>query len=329
MRQNHRYERFVLLIIYVFISLSDSRIVDIGTFEELSSKEDTIFNDLVREFEIKQQEEESDAPMDQDADEIGEVFDKLVESMTNTNLRKRIRTTSKESEETSPLIERKLSNTSAHSYMTFHKSNSHLSNNADAKLIEEEDMEIGKVNSKMYTDYIKAFGLSLFVIYLITMFLIRTSLESTSQIWLSRWSTEVSMNTSKIHPVAGLGIYAGFSLSSTVFIGIATAITAVGSYNASRKLHDDFLLSLLRSPMSFFDSTPMGRILNRLSKDIERIDNDLPGKMNYTFAVAADAIVQIASAMFVMPTLGILAIPVIIVFVFVVVSSLILYLCIE
>ena len=320
MRQNHRYERFVLLIIYVFISLSDSRIVDIGTFEELSSKEDTIFNDLVREFEVKQREEESEVPAEQELDEMDDVLNELVGSPGNTALRRRIRTISNNSEDTAPLLGRQLSTSSTHSHINYIRSVSHVSNNIEARLVEEEEMEIGKVGFKTYRDYIKVFNIPLFVVYLFTMFVIRTSLEAASQIWLSRWSTAVGTNTSTVHPIIGLSIYAGFSLSSSVFIGVACFFVTIGCYNASKKLHDGFLFSLLRSPMSFFDTTPMGRILNRLSKDIQRIDDEFPGKMNFGFVLTADAIVHIASSVFVMPILGILTVPVIILFVFIVVS---------
>lgn len=64
---------------------------------------------------------------------------------------------------------------------------------------------------------------------------------------------------------------------------------------ASRAMHENMLHNILRSPMSFFDTTPMGRILNRFSRDIETIDNILPqlyrSWMNTFFSVISTIIV--------------------------------------
>ena len=56
-----------------------------------------------------------------------------------------------------------------------------------------------------------------------------------------------------------------------------TSFTAAYSMvRASRVFHTAMLHNVLRSPMEFFDTTPMGRILNRFSRDIETVDSILP-----------------------------------------------------
>ena len=72
-------------------------------------------------------------------------------------------------------------------------------------------------------------------------------------------------------------------------------ITAYSMVRASRKMHASMLYNILRSPMVFFDTTPIGRILNRFSRDIETIDNILPqlfrSWMNTFFSVCSTVIV--------------------------------------
>jgi ATP-binding cassette subfamily C (CFTR/MRP) protein 1 len=47
-------------------------------------------------------------------------------------------------------------------------------------------------------------------------------------------------------------------------------------YIAGRKLHWIILIGVLHAPMSFFDTTPIGRIINRFAKDIDSVDSTLP-----------------------------------------------------
>ena len=65
-----------------------------------------------------------------------------------------------------------------------------------------------------------------------------------------------------------------------------------GTMRASKRLHGPVVINILRSPMSFFDTTPLGRILNRLSKDIEVIDLRFPLVVK-TFVMCATQIVFI------------------------------------
>ena len=46
--------------------------------------------------------------------------------------------------------------------------------------------------------------------------------------------------------------------------------------NSSRNLHQSMLVSIMHSTMQFFESTPIGRILNRFSKDITNLEYTIP-----------------------------------------------------
>ena len=83
---------------------------------------------------------------------------------------------------------------------------------------------------------------------------------------------------------------------------------------AAGNIHNDFLMKVLRAPMSFFDTTPTGRIVNRFSKDIESIDHGLPQRMGEMI----DACCTVMSVSFVivytMPALTAIVIPLILAF---------------
>lgn len=72
-----------------------------------------------------------------------------------------------------------------------------------------------------------------------------------------------------------LSIYAaiGGVLMLTVFF--REAVLFWGSINASRRIHRQLMEHVMRAKFRFFDSTPLGQIINRFSKDIEAIDQEV------------------------------------------------------
>lgn len=67
-----------------------------------------------------------------------------------------------------------------------------------------------------------------------------------------------------------------FHLSSGVSIFGTTVAISICGIIASRHLHMDLLINVLRSPMSFFECTPSGNLLNRFAKEIDAIDCMVP-----------------------------------------------------
>lgn len=64
-------------------------------------------------------------------------------------------------------------------------------------------------------------------------------------------------------------------LSAIAVFGLALSIS-LGSVVASRNLHSSLLSNVFRCPTSFFDTTPLGRVVNRFSKDVDILDSNIP-----------------------------------------------------
>lgn len=73
-----------------------------------------------------------------------------------------------------------------------------------------------------------------------------------------------------------LGIYAGLGSVQGLFVLSSAISLAAAIVFASRTLHNKLLKNVFRCPMSFFDTTPLGRVLNRFSLDIFIIDEVIP-----------------------------------------------------
>ncbi len=73
---------------------------------------------------------------------------------------------------------------------------------------------------------------------------------------------------------------AEFAICAQVIATLVNQVyLALASLNAAKNLHESMLSALLRAPMSFFHSNPLGRILNRFSKDTSDVDKNVA---NYT-----------------------------------------------
>ena len=72
-----------------------------------------------------------------------------------------------------------------------------------------------------------------------------------------------------------MGIYAVLGVSQALSAFANGVVFAALIYASSRRLHSDAITRVLHAPMVFFETTPIGRIMNRFSKDIDTMDNML------------------------------------------------------
>ena len=101
-----------------------------------------------------------------------------------------------------------------------------------------------------------------------------------ASLWLTFWTSTMGSG----RPVGGaafyLGIYSALSILQVVLAALLTAFFKRSTLNASGSLHDTMLTKLMRSPMSFFHTNPLGRIINRCTKDVSSMDKDVADNIN-------------------------------------------------
>ncbi|XGW32577.1 hypothetical protein V3C99_017265 [Haemonchus contortus] len=149
-----------------------------------------------------------------------------------------------------------------------------------SKLVEKEAVETGKVKWSVYLTYIRAIGFDLAVLFIV-VYIFSSVLGVASNLWLAKWSDDAEMiqktsNGSSYETNTRLAIYASLGVGQALFVCAASIIMALGMVGASRLLHEGILKNILRSPMIFFDITPIGRVLNRFGKDVDCLDNAIP-----------------------------------------------------
>ena len=130
-----------------------------------------------------------------------------------------------------------------------------------------------QVKFAVFLTYAKSLGV-LAVVFLLLFLVTQEGMKVGSRIWLAKWSSDNVTDTAQRDMY--LGIYGGLGLSQAVFYFIAFFIMALSAMAASRNLHKHMLINIMHSGMEFFETTPLGRIVNRFSKDMLVIDDVIP-----------------------------------------------------
>jgi ABC-type multidrug transport system fused ATPase/permease subunit len=237
------------------IMLSDGVIIESGTYDELS-KLNGVFTEYMASYNSSDNFLKKDEPKTNEDEEIKlpveEEKQSIVKKRTSFKCERAAYDKKNEAEQ---------------------KDNPSAEKN---KIIKEEQTGSGKVKFGTFLEYIKAckwwFTVIFFVLYL-TGFVAQYA----SNMWLSDWTNNMAAEQSDPSKRNfRLLIYTVITLSQTFFGVFGDLIFSFMFIHACRALHTAMLHSILRCGMSFFESTPIGRILNRFSKDIEGVDNSIP-----------------------------------------------------
>nr|XP_020450128.1 multidrug resistance-associated protein 5-like isoform X2 [Monopterus albus] len=155
------------------------------------------------------------------------------------------------------------------------------------QLMKAEEKGSGAVSWSVYGAYIQAAGGPVVFIINIFLFLSTTGSTAFSNWWLSHWIRQGSGNTSLIlvndtMASSSMRLNPHIRYYSTIYVvsmGAALLLKTMRglvfvkcTVKAASALHDKLFHRLLLSPMQFFDTTPLGRILTRFSRDMDEVD---------------------------------------------------------
>ncbi|XP_038595558.1 multidrug resistance-associated protein 1 isoform X2 [Micropterus salmoides] len=143
------------------------------------------------------------------------------------------------------------------------------------KLTEADKASTGQVKLSVFWAYLKAIGMLLSFISLL-LFLAHHLGSLFSNYWLSLWTDDPVVNGTQPDRMMRLGVYGALGLSQGVAVFGYSLSMSIGGILASRCLHQSMLYDVLRSPMSFFERTPSGNLVNRFAKEMDTIDSVIP-----------------------------------------------------
>ncbi|XP_045480272.1 ATP-binding cassette sub-family C member 10 [Harmonia axyridis] len=173
---------------------------------------------------------------------------------------------------------------------------------SDSLLLDERSQR-GSIQFGVLRSYLNAVGWFLVITILLSVFLMQASRNMTD-LWLSRWVTSTNTGNSTNRSTKTLFTYqvylteepkfatVDFYLKIYVLLGVLNSVFtlvraflfAYGGIVAARRIHKLLLRSVMKAQSTFFDISPVGRILNRFSSDTYTIDDSLPFIMNILLA---------------------------------------------
>uniref|UniRef100_A0A8C7JV94 Cystic fibrosis transmembrane conductance regulator n=1 Tax=Oncorhynchus kisutch TaxID=8019 RepID=A0A8C7JV94_ONCKI len=194
----------------------------------------------------------------------------------------------------------------------------------------EESRSEGTIGVGLYVKYLKAGANILVLIGVVLLQFLAQAAYILQDWWLAYWAGEqekLNVNgtvtiqngvnvTEQLNLDFYLGIYAGLT-GATLIFGFARSLVMFNVLvKAAQSLHNRMFNSILRTPVRFFDVNPIGRVLNRFSKDIGQLDAALPWTFVDFIQIFLQIIGVVAVAASVIPWILIPLVPLVIVFLF-------------
>lgn len=132
------------------------------------------------------------------------------------------------------------------------------------QLVQDEERERGKISLKVYLTYMAA-AYKGALIPLIILAQVSFQLFQIASNWWMAWANpQTKGDEAKTSNMTLLVVYMFLAFGSSCFVFIRAILVATFGLKAAQKLFVNMLRCIFRAPMSFFDSTPAGRILNRV-----------------------------------------------------------------
>ncbi|ETP17049.1 hypothetical protein F441_08462 [Phytophthora nicotianae CJ01A1] len=195
------------------------------------------------------------------------------------------------------------------------------SNDATAagKLVQAEDRVRGTVSTRVYKTYFDESGFNGIVVFvvLVLVYCIGQANRTVVDWWPGHWARTLKRHAEDLaYSNTGLGMwYLGLIILCSVLTLLRALMMIETCVRTSQNLHDELFRRVLNAPITrYFDVTPMGRILNRFSNDLDQMDSILPQEYQILFQNVSMALGSLVVSAFASYWIGVSYIPIFFVF---------------
>ncbi|KAL9471438.1 hypothetical protein ACSS6W_009379 [Trichoderma asperelloides] len=152
-------------------------------------------------------------------------------------------------------------------------------NKKGAALMQQEERAEASVPWSVYGAYVRASGTIMNAPIVIFVLILSQGANIMTSLWLSYWTSDkFGLSTGQY-----IGIYAGLGAVQAILMFLFSVMLSILGTTSSKVMLREAMFRVLRAPMSFFDTTPLGRITNRFSRDVDVMDNNLTDAIRMYF----------------------------------------------
>ncbi|KAH9625391.1 hypothetical protein KSS87_011462, partial [Heliosperma pusillum] len=138
------------------------------------------------------------------------------------------------------------------------------------QLIKQEERNVGDTGFKSYLMYLKTDKSYLYLLCAVILQAIFVTGQIVQNYWMASNVDNPYISQPKL-----IVVYLSIGICSTLFVPFRSLAVYLLGIKSSKSLFSELMSSLFRAPMSFYDSTPLGRILSRVSSDLNIVDLDI------------------------------------------------------
>ncbi|KNE72909.1 hypothetical protein AMAG_17147 [Allomyces macrogynus ATCC 38327] len=138
-------------------------------------------------------------------------------------------------------------------------------------LMTQEERETGAVKGEYYSRYLQYCGGYAYAAFVVVLVALAQTVRVFADLWLVWWTNDTFSWSLSTY----IGTYTAWGLGQGLLTIISNVAFVSSGVHASRIMHQLALDRVAFAPLSFFERTPLGRILARFSKDVDMTDNTL------------------------------------------------------
>ncbi|KDO28591.1 hypothetical protein SPRG_06447 [Saprolegnia parasitica CBS 223.65] len=172
-------------------------------------------------------------------------------------------------------------------------------------LIADEDRAVGNVPWATYKAWLTSCGGYSVALGICLLFAFAQATQVSSTLWLSYWS----MHADPTNQASYLLVFVGLNLLASAFVLLRSIGFYMAGLRGSKALFESVVATVLRAPMQFFDTTPLGRVMNRLSKDVYTVDESIPYNASFLLSSLMTLLSALTMTLLVTPLFGLALLP--------------------